>query len=89
MNFTAIIGIVDRLSKSNVDNNHTLRVKVEKSTSDFSDEEWYDVININLDKDIFQDEITNLSKGSIVGVKGRIKLINHQMRLIGEKLQVF
>jgi hypothetical protein len=39
MNFIAIIGIVDRFDKSTLDDNHTLRIKVEKSVFEHNDEE--------------------------------------------------
>jgi hypothetical protein len=71
MNFIAIIGIVDKLSKSTTNNNHTLRIKVEKSAFNHTDEEWYDIVNVNLDKEIFQTEMNSISKGCIIGVKGR------------------
>jgi hypothetical protein len=39
MNFIAVIGIVDKLYKSTLHDNHTLRIKVEKSAHDHTDEE--------------------------------------------------
>jgi hypothetical protein len=33
--------------------------------------------------------MNSISKGCIIGVKGRAQWINKQMRLIGEKVQIF
>jgi hypothetical protein len=44
---------------------------------------------VNLDKTIFHFELDSMSKGSIVGIKGRIKYANQGMQLIGERVQVF
>jgi hypothetical protein len=62
---------------------------VEKPMLETNDEDWYELVKINLDKDIFQEEIKFLSKGSIVGIKGRIRCVNQNMQLIGERIQVF
>ncbi|MDR2369752.1 MAG: hypothetical protein LBD63_03940 [Mycoplasmataceae bacterium] len=89
MNFVAIIGIVENLTESTLNDNRTLCIKVEKISQDHTDADWYDIVNVNLDKEMFQQEINNISRGCIIGIKGRIKFINEQMHLIGERVQVF
>jgi hypothetical protein len=66
-----------------------LRIKVEKSAHDHTDEEWYDVVDVNLNKETFNEELNNMTRGCIIGVKGRIKRINRKMYLVGERVQVF
>jgi hypothetical protein len=62
---------------------------VEKPFLETSDEEWYDTVEVNLDKTIFKIELDTMTKGSIVGIKGRIKYAIQGMQLIGERVQVF
>ncbi|MDR1991746.1 MAG: hypothetical protein LBP70_03400 [Mycoplasmataceae bacterium] len=87
MNFIAIIGIVEKLSK-NIDD-FKLTIKVEKPLLDFNDEEWYEIVDVDFDKETLVNEIKEVSPGTIIGVKGHIKNINQQMHLIAERIQVF
>jgi hypothetical protein len=89
MNFIAIIGIVEQLDKSDTHDLSTLKIKVEKPYSEAHDEDFYDIIEIKLDKNLFNKELNLILSGSVVGIKGRVKLINNNLQLIGERLQVF
>ncbi|GHU30514.1 hypothetical protein FACS1894166_00300 [Bacilli bacterium] len=89
MNFIAIIGIVEKLTKLENGEQSTLRVKVEKPFVENEDEDRYDLVDIQLDKIVFKHELKSITKGCIVGIKGRIKYIQSNMQLIGERVQVF
>jgi hypothetical protein len=89
MNFIAIIGIVDKMIKMQENNLAIIKVKVEKPFIETQDEEWYDLVDVRLDNDLFKKEINLISSGSLVGIKGRIKMDNNYMHLIGERLQIF
>jgi hypothetical protein len=75
--------------KMQKDNLAIIKVKVEKPFIETQDEEWYDMVDVRLDNDLFEKEINLISSGSLVGIKGRIKMDNNYMHLIGERLQIF
>ncbi|MDR2823010.1 MAG: hypothetical protein LBV37_00525 [Mycoplasmataceae bacterium] len=89
MNFIAIIGIVDQLIKMQESDSTVVKIKVEKPFIENQDDEWYDLVDVKLDKNIFKKELNLISTGSLVGIKGRIKMDNNYMHLVGERLQVF
>ncbi|MDR3163660.1 MAG: hypothetical protein LBT77_01120 [Mycoplasmataceae bacterium] len=89
MNFIAIIGIVDQLTASVYNGFTTLKLKVEKPAIEAHDEDYYDVIDILVDVESFKNELDTITNGTVVGIKGRAKLINNNMQLISERLQVF
>jgi hypothetical protein len=87
MNFVAIIGIVQEIKqedKSSVE----LKVKVEKPFYK-EDEQWYDVLSVKLDKELFEEDLKTLTEGMIVGVKGRINPLKASTNIICERLQSF
>ncbi|MDR0986020.1 MAG: hypothetical protein LBL60_03700 [Mycoplasmataceae bacterium] len=89
MNFIAIIGIVKGLMKGKTNEYDVLKVKVDKPFIEKDCEDWYELIDVNLDSAIFKREIKSIKNGAIVGIKGRISQKDNQMLLIGERLQVY
>jgi len=69
MNFVALIGIVENIE---LINNITLaKIKVEKSSEE-TEENWYDLIEVEIPNNTFSSELKEIGHGDIVGVKGRI-----------------
>jgi uncharacterized protein Yka (UPF0111/DUF47 family) len=64
-------------------------VKVEKPFVESNEEDWYDIVKIKIDKQLFKNELNLMSTGSIIGVKGRIKNESNNMQLVAERVQVF
>lgn len=89
MNFVAIIGIVEKVDMLEKSNRAKVTVKVEKPFVESKQEAWYDIVTVELDDTIFKKEIDSLTKGDIVGIKGRIMCENASALLIGERVQVF
>jgi hypothetical protein len=89
MNFIALIGIVEKFAKTNHDDNHKLLIKVEKPYIETNDEDWYDIVCIQINKDLVQNDIDNISKGSIVGIKGRLQTNKNITTCIAERIQLF
>ncbi len=87
MNFIALIGIVDHLSKTN-NEYYKLKVKVEKPHYQ-NEEQWYELLTIDLKNEVFASQAKNISEGMIVGIKGRLCSDNGSNRIIGERLQLF
>ncbi|MDR0856895.1 MAG: hypothetical protein LBM76_00690 [Mycoplasmataceae bacterium] len=87
MNFLAIIGIADEQSK--LQDKTIISVKVEKPFVENSDEDWYDLIEVEAENDLFKDELNKLEKGSIIGIKGRIKKIGEKLSCVCERMQIF
>ncbi len=87
MNFVAIIGIVDKYKE--IDNKISeMKIKVEKPFYE-NDEDWYDIISVNMDNEKFAEQINSLSKGMIVGIKGRLNSFNSNSIIVCEKIQIF
>jgi hypothetical protein len=38
---------------------------------------------------MFKNEIKQMSPGSIIGIKGRIKMNNDSLYVVGERVQIF
>ncbi|MDR2461728.1 MAG: hypothetical protein LBD05_00760 [Mycoplasmataceae bacterium] len=91
MNFLAIIGIVDKINKTKDSENGDvlIKVKVEKPFIENNDEDWYDSIDVGIDQVMFKNEIKQMSPGSIIGIKGRIKMNNDSLYVVGERVQIF
>ncbi len=87
MNFVAIIGIVDDCRK--LDNYTTeLLVKTEKPNY-INEEDWYEKLSILVSNKDFKEELKSISNGTVIGIKGRLSLINEQNRIISEKVHIF
>ncbi|MDR2821367.1 MAG: hypothetical protein LBV53_00220 [Mycoplasmataceae bacterium] len=83
MNFVALIGIVESM---NIDKNDTIcMVKVEKPELEANSDNWYDIISVKLNSEMFKTELESAKTGDIVGIKGRIVNSN----VVAERLQVF
>jgi len=83
MNFVALIGIVENIE---LNNNITLaKIKVEKNSEE-NDENWYDLIEVEIPNQTFSAELKEISHGDIVGVKGRIST---NKNVLCERLQKF
>jgi len=83
MNFVALIGIVENIQ---LNNNVTLaRIKVEKNNEE-NEENWYDLIEVEIPNNTFSTELKEITNGDIVGVKGRI---SSNKNVLCERLQKF
>ncbi|MDR2369526.1 MAG: hypothetical protein LBD63_02765 [Mycoplasmataceae bacterium] len=89
MNFVAIIGIVDQVTKLPESNDAIVNVKVEKTATNSSDDDWYDLVPVSINRETFATEMKQISHGQIVGIKGRINFVQNKLCLIGERIQVF
>jgi hypothetical protein len=89
MNFVAIIGIVDQITMLHKSKDTIVNIKVEKTDTNRSDNDWYDLVPVSLNREKFVDEMKQISRGQIVGVKGRMNFVQNKLRLVGEKVQVF
>lgn len=89
MNLIAMIGTIDQINS--IDNDLTnIHLKVEKPFMMESDpNDIYDVIEIKLLNKIFKRELKFLSKGNILGLKGRIKSENGNLSVFADKIQLF
>lgn len=89
MNLIAMIGIVDYFIKE--DNNSKLFLKVEKPFFESKNiDDIYDSIQISVDSSIFKNDIDFLEKGTLIGLKGRIKSSeDNNLQIIAERIQVF
>lgn len=89
MNLIAMIGIIDEINL--VDKNITnLSLKVEKPFlyGDLN-EEYYDFIPIELNNIVFKKQLNSITKGDLIGFKGRLRSDNQTIRVIAEKIQLF
>lgn len=87
MNFIAIIGIIQELKK--LDNQmFQIKVKVEKPFYR-ENEEWYEILTVWLNTELFSEELKTMGEGMIIGVKGRLKAQDNMNRIIGERIQLF
>ncbi|MDR3330124.1 MAG: hypothetical protein LBS76_02480 [Mycoplasmataceae bacterium] len=92
MNFVAQIGITETVQLNHSPEFALVTFKVEKPYLETSEEEWYDLIPVLVDKTIFNTEIKQLTQGAIIGVKGRLsfdKKEKSSLQVICERLQVF
>lgn len=89
MNLIAMIGTIDQINS--IDNNLTnIHLKVEKPFILESDPtDIYDIIEVKLHNKIFKRELKFLSKGNLLGLKGRIKSENGYLSVFADKIQLF
>lgn len=87
MNFVALIGILD--SKKNSEKETQFVLKIEKPFVENENDEWYELIKVNVSKEDFKQEIEKAKKGDILGIKGRLgitnKLIDGSVQTADEK----
>lgn len=84
-----MIGTIDQINS--IDNNLTnIQLKVEKPFILESDPtDIYDIIEVKLQNAIFKRELKFLSKGDLLGLKGRIKSENGNLSVFADKIQLF
>ena len=87
MNFIAIIGIIQELKKLD-DQTCEIKIKVEKPFYR-ENEQWYEILSVWLNRELFNEELKAMSEGMIIGVKGRINNLNDRNQIIGERVQLF
>lgn len=88
MNFLALIGIAQNVKIIN--NQYSeVEMKVEKNFVENNEDDWYEIINVLFNNEVFKYDLKNVVDGSIIGIKGRISPQNQEMKIIGERLQVF
>jgi lysyl-tRNA synthetase class II len=68
-----------------------MTLKVEKNECNGEKENWYDIVEVEVNEETFKDEFSALKTGDIVGVKGRIKnfAIAQNAVVTCERLQIF
>jgi hypothetical protein len=88
MNFVALIGIVDQVSNLPKLTNAVVKLKVEKSYIT-GDDDWYEFVEVSLDKDLFKTELNEISASVIIGVKGHMSTVENKLCLVCERVQVF
>ncbi|MDR1991420.1 MAG: hypothetical protein LBP70_01665 [Mycoplasmataceae bacterium] len=89
MNFVAIIGIVDEVTKLQKSTNAIVNVKVEKTEANTQDGDWCDLVPVLINCEKFATEMKPMNSGQIIGIKGRMNSAQNKLRLIGERVQVF
>lgn len=89
MNLIAMIGIVDHFIKD--DNDSKLFLKVEKPFFESENiDDIYDSIQISVNSVLFKNDLNFLEKGTLIGLKGRIKSSkDNNLQIIAERIQVF
>ncbi|MBD5446073.1 MAG: hypothetical protein HDR31_02005 [Mycoplasma sp.] len=89
MNLIAMIGIVDSFVKDVTDSK--LYLKVEKPFFESQNiDDIYESIQVSVNSSLFKDDIDFLEKGTLIGLKGRIKNSkNNNLQIIAERIQVF
>ncbi|MDE5553004.1 MAG: OB-fold nucleic acid binding domain-containing protein [Malacoplasma sp.] len=89
MNLIAMIGIVDSFVKDATDSK--LYLKVEKPFFESQNiDDIYESIQVSVNSSLFKDDIDFLEKGTLIGLKGRIKNSeNNNLQIIAERIQVF
>lgn len=89
MNLIAMIGIVDSFVKDVTDSK--LYLKVEKPFFESQNiDDIYESIQVSVNSSLFKDDIDFLEKGTLIGLKGRIKNSkNNNLQIIAEIIQVF
>lgn len=88
MNLIAIIGTVEKINKINEDLS-ILLLKIQKPFLDNEKNGYYELIEVNVNNLFFIDDINNIAKGSLIGLKGRLKNENNNLKVIAERLQIF
>jgi hypothetical protein len=66
-----------------------VNIKVEKTSTNSSSNDWYDLVSVSINRETFAEEMKQITSGQIVGVKGRINFVKNKLCLIGERMQVF
>jgi hypothetical protein len=71
-------------------NDFSVDLKIEKPFVE-NNEDWFEVINVKFDREVFENEVKNVKVDRIIGVKGRLSYsaISKKTIVIGERLQVF
>lgn len=89
MNLIAMIGIVDYFVKDK--NDSKLFIKVEKPFFESQNiDDIYDSIQVSVNSSLFKNDIEFLEKGTLIGLKGRIKSCEkNNLQIIAERIQVF
>lgn len=90
MNLVAVIGIVETVIKNKDITKLILKVEKPFHEKGESYEEYYDKFDVELNSFVFSRDIKNLSNGTLVGLKGRIKPETpDSIKVIAERLQIF
>jgi len=72
MNFIAQIGITETVDKKYSPVEAVVTIKVEKPFVENDTEDWFDLIPIVVNKQLFASELKQIERGAIIGVKGRL-----------------
>lgn len=89
MNFMSIVGLVDQVI-FNTNKNSIIQLQVDNAYYQGKlNEPETQLINIEVNSEIFKKELNLLKPGLIIAIKGRIE--NHQnvMKLIAERIKPF
>lgn len=89
MNFIAIIGVIDKIIKKDKENYATVKIKVEKPFVENSNDDWYELVETKMDQRLFKNEMRLMTKGAIIGVKGRLQTSSIGTQTIAERIQLF
>ena len=88
MNLIAMIGTVEKIKRN--EKTSVLTLKVEKPFFDSTNEhDYFDSMDINITSSLFAQDLSAMSSGSLIGLKGRIKTEDNQLKVVAEKIQVF
>lgn len=88
MNLIAMIGTVEKIQRE--PKMSIITLKVEKPFFDSSNEsDYFDSIDINVNTMLFSQDLSFLDQGTLIGLKGRIKSEDKNLKVIAEKIQVF
>lgn len=89
MNLIAIIGIIDAIKKNDKKTTDvSLKVQKPFMNGDLT-EDFYEYITIQIDSNIFKNELNIMNNGDLLGLKGRIKNIDNNLKIVAERLQLF
>ncbi len=88
MNLIAMIGTVDEIKRN--EKTSVLTLKVEKPFFDSTNEnDYFDSIDVYVTSALFAQDLNTMNSGSLIGLKGRIKTEENQLKIVAEKIQVF
>lgn len=89
MNLVAMIGVVEAIKKSSTKDTQ-LCLKVERPFAESKGlDDIYEMFKVNLNSVIFKDDIEALEKGTLVGVKGRLKNVNGGYKILTERFKIY
>ncbi|MDR2568282.1 MAG: OB-fold nucleic acid binding domain-containing protein [Mycoplasmataceae bacterium] len=84
MNFVALIGVVKSIEK----NEQTTAVNLEcDAFQDNPKENYSSIVPVVVNNKVFQDELSQLKVGQIIGVKGACNFFQNQVQVKNPKIQ--